>query len=58
MKEIAYSEYMKIHKDFRGVWEREDHPELIGKRTMMANENGATVLLIESLHFKIVGEQK
>lgn len=53
MKTITKANYYKIHKDYRGVWSREDSPEYIGKRTMLDYDNG-TVLLIEDYSFKIV----
>lgn len=53
MKTITKEEYYKIHKDFRGVWSREDYPDYIGKRTMLDYDKG-TALLIEDYHFKIV----
>lgn len=67
MKKISLEEYNKLSSDFRGVWttDRSDLPnweqirdKYIGKRTMLDNENGATVLLIEGLHFEIINEQK
>jgi len=53
MQTIKLADYNAIHKDYRGVWEREDEPKYVGKRTMLSNENGATVLLIEDFHFVI-----
>ena len=53
MKTITLSEYNAIHKDYRGVWESEDTPQYVGKRTMLSNENGATTLLVEDFHFII-----
>lgn len=61
--QITEEEYNKLHPDFRGVWETEryDIPgwaekrdRYIGKRTMVYNLNGATVLLIEGISFKII----
>ena len=60
---ITKTDYEKIHPDFRGVWqtERTDlpnwdelRPKLMGKRTMLHNQNGCTVLLIEGQGFEII----
>lgn len=67
LKKIRLSEYNAKHTDFRGVWttEREDLPDwpaerekYMGKRTMLGNDNGATVLLVEGLSFEIVDDAK
>jgi hypothetical protein len=55
MKEITKEEYYSQHPDFRGVYSS-DHihnTNYNGRRTMLDNDNGATVLLIEGEHFKI-----
>lgn len=63
MIKITLAEYNALSKDFRGVWatERNDlqnwaeiRDKYMGKRTMLHNDNGATVLLIEGLSFEIV----
>jgi len=59
---ITTSEYYKLHKDLRGIWttKRTDLPnwnternKYMGKRTMLTNQNGATVLLVEGMGFEI-----
>jgi hypothetical protein len=57
MIEITLEKYNKIHKDFRG--------EYLGKRSAMQNSilskaglplvNNGTALLIEDVHFQIIG---
>ena len=63
MLKIKKSDYYKKHPDFRSVWNterwdlpnwKEDRKQYIGKRTMMSNENGSAVLLIEGISFEIV----
>lgn len=54
LPKIKLSDYNKIHRDFRGVWTNPDMPQYIGKRAYMTNIDGATVLLIEDFHFKII----
>jgi hypothetical protein len=64
MKQITLQEFENMPKDYRSIWtiERWDHPDWIhiradylGKRTMLClDKNGATVLLIEGLHFEII----
>lgn len=65
MIKITLSEYNALPKDCRGVWsiERDDLPnwaeirdQHMGKRTMLHNDNGTTVLLVEGLSFEIVEE--
>lgn len=62
---ISLSEYNKKPKDYRGVWttERYDIPDweqerdkYMGKRTLMANVDGATCLLIEGLSLTIIDD--
>lgn len=62
MKVITKAEYDAIHRDYKGVWttERWDIPDwehkrekYMGKRTILSNENGATVLLIEGMSLTI-----
>lgn len=62
MKQITLTEYNALHADFKGIWETERYDladwhevreQYMGKRTMMAYDNG-TVLLIEGLHFEII----
>ncbi len=63
MIKITLSEYNALPQDCRGIWdtERYDLPNwaeirdrYMGKRTMLHNDNGATVLLVEGLGFEIV----
>jgi len=56
MKTLTNEQYNAIHPDFRGIYQNWDgkNPELKGKKTMLSNENGATVLLIEGTSFNIV----
>lgn len=60
---ITTTDYYKLHKDYRGTWttERTDLPnwekdreKYMGKRTILTNENGATVLLIEGMGLEII----
>ncbi len=63
MIKLTTKQYNSIHKDYRGVWSREDHPELIGKRTALENGllNAAGLptkpapsgLILEGIHFEI-----
>ena len=64
MRKITLSEYNAIPEDYRGIWtvERWDLPDWadlrekhIGKRTMMAYDNG-TCLLVEGMGFEIVDD--
>lgn len=66
MKQITLKDYNALHPDYRGIWdiERTDWPEWSevrskywGKRTMLSYEDGATVLLVEGLHFEITGAE-
>ena len=56
MRTITKEEFLKIPKDYRGIWSSEHIQEYIGKRTMLDldKETGATVLLIEGFHFEII----
>lgn len=61
IKKIALEDYLAISKDFRGEWTqgvlnfRGDLPmSYLGKRTMLDNENGSTVLLTEGMQFEII----
>lgn len=56
MKKITKKEYNEIPKDYRGIYSdyQGTHPHLKGRKTMLSYENGATVLLIEGVHFEIV----
>ena len=63
MIKITLSEYNALPKECRGVWTTEDYDlsnraeirdKHMGKRTMLHNDNGATVLLVEGLGFEIV----
>ena len=63
MIKITLSEYNTLPKECRGICttERDDLPNWaeirdkhMGKRTMLHNDNGATVLLVEGLGFEIV----
>lgn len=55
IKFINKETWNKISEDYKGIYEdyQEVAPELKGKKTLLANENGATVLLFEDIHFKI-----
>lgn len=66
MLRITESEYNSKSRDYRGVWttERTDWSNweqvkdtLMGKRTLLTNENGATVLLIEGTGFEIIPDK-
>jgi hypothetical protein len=52
---VSMKKYESIHQDYKGIFEREDCPEFIGRRTVMSgqisDELGA--LLIEGVHFVI-----
>lgn len=61
--ELTEEEYYRISDSYRGQWTqgvidfRGDIPQsYLGKRTMLTNENGATVLLTEGINFIIKGE--
>jgi hypothetical protein len=54
MYQITKKEYYSKSKDYRGIWGTYTHPEWEGKRTLMVNENGGCVLLIEGLSLEIV----
>lgn len=58
MVTISEKDYNAKHKDFRGVWSSDEihGTNYNGKRTMLANENGSTVLLIEGVNFEIIKE--
>ncbi|MGL5765283.1 MAG: hypothetical protein ACRCX8_06550 [Sarcina sp.] len=57
MRKLTLKEYNKIDKDYRGIFEdyQGNAPHLKGRRTMLANEEGRTVLIFEGIHFEIVG---
>lgn len=50
MKTITKLQYNNTHKDYKGTYQ--------GKKSMLYNDNGATVLIIEDLYFKIVNSEK
>ena len=63
MIKITLAEYNALSKEYRGVWDTErndlaEWPEIrdryMGKRTMLHNDNGATVLLVEGFNLEIV----
>ena len=63
MIKITLSEYNALLQECRGIWttERDDLPNWaeirdkhMSKRTMLHNDNGATVLLVEGQGFEIV----
>jgi len=63
MQKITKAEWGKIHSDFKGIWttERWDWKNweklrqfYVGKRTLLSNENGGSVLLLEGVDFEIV----
>jgi hypothetical protein len=66
MVTISKELYESIHPDFRGVWERDEWPQLRGKRTALKGsllsklnqkcEANPTELWIENINFKIEGE--
>lgn len=65
MIKITLSEYNALPEDYRGIWttERDDLPKwaeirdkYMGKRTMLHNDSGATVLLVEGMGFEIVND--
>lgn len=67
MLKITEEKYYRTHTDYRGIWdtERRDWPnweeikhQYMGKRTLLTNQDGATVLLIEGLHLEIISEKK
>ena len=50
---ITLAEYLRIHRDFRGVWS--SGGELQGRRTLVAGHpHGGSVLLIEGHGFTIL----
>lgn len=65
MIKITLSEYNALPKDYRGIWDTERYylpnwaeirDKHMGKRTMLHYDNGATVLLVEGLDFKIIAD--
>ncbi|MBI9090159.1 MAG: hypothetical protein JEZ12_13165 [Desulfobacterium sp.] len=68
MIQITKEQFDSIPTDYRGVWSREDHPELVGKKTALENsllgvaglpmKDGACALVIEGISFEIIEEKK
>lgn len=65
MIRMTLSEYLRVPKDYRGVWtnERWDIPNWadirekhLGKRTLMTNINGGTCLVVEGMG--VIGNEK
>lgn len=65
MIRMTLSEYLRVPKDYRGVWtnERWDIPnwadireEHLGKRTLMTNLNGGTCLVVEGMGLEIIDD--
>ncbi len=54
---ITKKQYEAIHPDFRGIWQREDVLEYVGKRTAMSGSISKEIgsLLIEDFHFQVMG---
>ena len=65
MIRMTLSEYLRVPKDYRGVWtnERWNIPNWVdirekhlGKRTLMTNINGGTCLLVEGMGLEIIDD--
>ena len=65
MIRMTLSEYLRVPKDYRGVWtnERWDIPNWadirekhLGKRTLMTNINGGTCLVVEGMGLEIIDD--
>ena len=65
MIRMTLSEYLRVPKDYRGVWtnERWNIPNWVdirekhlGKRTLMPNINGGTCLLVEGMGLEIIDD--
>ena len=65
MIRMTLSEYLRVPKDYRGVWttERWDIPNWgdirekhLGKRTLMTNINGGTCLVVEGMGLDIIDD--
>lgn len=65
MIRMTLSEYLRVPKDYRGVWtnERWDIPNWVdirekhlGKRTLMTNINGGTCLVVEGMGLEIIDD--
>lgn len=55
MKTITEQEFYNKPKSHTGVWSNPEHPEYIGKRTMLDyDEKHGTVLLIEGYSLRVV----
>jgi len=63
---ITETQYNSIHEDYRSIWENENHPNLIGKRTAFENSilsaTGLPItgkpctLIFEGIHFEIINK--
>lgn len=51
MKTITLEEYNK--HPYKDIWTLPEYSDLVGKKTMLGNEKGATVILIEGIDFEI-----
>lgn len=70
MIKITLKMYNSIHRDYRGIWTREDEPHLVGRRSAFLGSihaligkgwgkgNNGTDMLFEGIHFEIVEEGK
>jgi hypothetical protein len=66
MYQITKEQYDSIHTDYRSIWQNEQHPDLIGKRTAFENSIQSAAglpitgrpctLIFEGIHFEIKGK--
>lgn len=60
MIQITQEKWDSISWAFKGIFSREDAPELIGRKTVMSGAIGSELhsLLIEGIHFEVIKESK